>query len=169
MKSFATFALVPSHALASISALLVTFTDFTTAPLVARGANALPLVKAGPPIQTGGAAVCFVTAGAVVPWWTYAHTRAHAQASVQASRGAQGFFTVRPIETILAFTDVPFIAEASIATSTGTLSSLAGFEEDGIVWGPQDDVAPTIHDQYGDLESSYAILIAKAGKAHLNH
>lgn len=56
-----------------------------------------------------------------------------------------------------------------IVGSVKELTFLAGLEEDGIVWGPEDDVSTPVHYQNGDLECCNSVLLASAWEAHLNH
>lgn len=49
------------------------------------------------------------------------------------------------------------------------LTFLAGFKEDGIVWGPKNDVSTAVHYQNGDLKCRNSILLASAWEAYLNH
>lgn len=169
MVAFAALAFVPPCAFASISARLTTFTELTAATLKAHGTDAFARMETRPSIQTGGAAVSSLTAGSKVARRTYTHTWAHTQATVHTSRGAQGFLTVHPIKPILTLADLPFIAVASIATTTRALCSLTRFEEDGVVWCPQDDVSSSIHHQDGHLKCCHTILVTSTWEAHLDH
>ncbi len=48
-------------------------------------------------------------------------------------------------------------------------TSLTWFEEDSIVWRPQDDVSSSIHHQDGHLKCCHTILVTPAWEAHLDH
>ena len=50
-----------------------------------------------------------------------------------------------------------------------SLTSLAGFEEYGVVRCSQDGVPARVHDQDGHLEGCYTVLVAKAGETNLHH
>lgn len=53
--------------------------------------------------------------------------------------------------------------------SVKKLTFLAGLKEDGIVWGPENDVSTAVHYQNGDLKCCNSILPTSAREAYLNH
>lgn len=86
-------------------------------------------------------------------------------------------FTVKSTTTLLStvcrkrtclLNSFPTLSKSKIG-SVKELTFLAGLKEDGIVWGPENDVSTPVHYQNCDFKCCNSVLLTSAWETYLNH